>query len=110
MFEQYNVELIDKSYDGILGLTFSHKTSDYSFVLFSCYLPPENSTWGRDAVAFYSQTLSILYLHGEVDNVFICGDLNSSIGRRNDTISELDNVKAREIIDDTVKSTWPLSD
>ncbi len=51
----YGVKVVDKSYEGVIGVQLQHKHLEVSIVVFSCYLPPENSPWGRDSVGFYSQ-------------------------------------------------------
>lgn len=39
--KNYKVDILDNSFDGILGVKFTNKISDYIFVVFSCYLPFE---------------------------------------------------------------------
>ena len=39
----YNIEVVAKRIDGILGLKFIYKLCPFSFVLHCCYLPPEGS-------------------------------------------------------------------
>ncbi len=62
-------------------------------------MPPEQSTWGRDTVSFYEHIFSLLYEFPDVDTTYICGDFNSSIGNKQDVISEIDNVCERKAID-----------
>ena len=62
--DTYNISVIDKTVDGILGVKFVHKETDSDFVVFSCYLPPENSTRGRDAQTFFAHLLAQMYLLG----------------------------------------------
>ena len=57
IISQLNVSVLDKSYDGILGISLISKETDYSIVIFSTSLPPETSTWGRDATGFYAHLL-----------------------------------------------------
>ena len=78
------------------------KQTDFSFVVISGYLPPENSVWGRDSQEFFSHALSLVYIYNECDAVFLCGDLNSRIGSLDDT-SDFDdiNIPCRKIIDKT---------
>lgn len=61
IFETYEVTVVDQSYDGILGVTFKNKQSGFELVVFTCYLPPENSPWGRDASRFYTRLLTQIY-------------------------------------------------
>ena len=91
--------MIDKSIDGILGIDLRHRQTDLCFVVFSCYLPPENSPWGRDAETFFSHILAQIYLHCDMDAIFLLGDFNSRIGHLNDFNFEFDNVCERTTID-----------
>jgi hypothetical protein len=43
----YIVSIMDKSFEGILDVMFSYRSSEYEFVVFSCYLAHENSTRGH---------------------------------------------------------------
>ena len=47
LLKSYNVEVVDKSFDGVLGVRFVSKLTKYSFVVYSCYLPPDNSSWAE---------------------------------------------------------------
>ena len=100
LYNSFDISIVDRSYDGILGVKFAHKVSKYEFIVFSCYLPPQNSTWGRDAVSFYSHLLSQIYVNSDCD-VIISGDLNSRIGSLQDTVPEIDNVINRIVLDKT---------
>lgn len=95
----YQIEMIDTAIEGIIGLCFEHRESYYCFVVFSCYLPPEQSKWGRDASSFYSHLLSQVYLYTEADAIYICGDLNSGIGRLDDYINDVDDIPSRVALD-----------
>ena len=48
LYDIFNINLIDNSYDGILGIQLKHKLSNINVVIFSCYLPPEYSKYGRN--------------------------------------------------------------
>ena len=49
----YHIHVVDKSVDGLLGVLFEHKSLKYNFVVLCCYLPPEDSPWGRDDVGLF---------------------------------------------------------
>lgn len=102
MFDEFEIKVIDKSVEGILGLQFTCKYSDYTFVVFTSYLPPENSVWGRDASGFFAHILAQVYLCSTCDDLYICGDLNSRIGNLQDCDAELDDIPTRQNIDDTI--------
>ena len=91
--------MIDKNYDGILGVLFEHKVTDYQFIIFSCYLPPEDSPWGQDSDMFFGHLLGEIYANNYVDNYFICGDLNGRIGNMRDYTPDVDNLPTRINID-----------
>jgi hypothetical protein len=63
LYEEWEISVIEKSLDGILGVKFVHKNTYYDFKVFSCYLPPENSTRGRDDQKFYAHLLSQIYIN-----------------------------------------------
>ena len=78
VLERYSVFIVDKTFDGIFCLRFVHKESQYSFILISCYLSPESSTWGRNADLYFGHLLALLYtVTDTVDSIYICGDFNS---------------------------------
>ena len=54
-FKNYVVSVVDKDYEGILGIKLCNKHSDYTCIVYSCYLPPETSPWGRDGVSFFDK-------------------------------------------------------
>lgn len=99
--EQYNIEVIDRSFDGILGLRFEHRSTCVDFIVFSCYLPPENSTRGRDAHSLFAHLLTQVYAHCECDDMFIGADFNARIGSMSDNILDCDTIPSREILDNT---------
>ena len=102
LYEIYNISIIDNSYEGILGILFKDKVSEYCFTVFCCYLPPENSPHGRDSNAFFTHLLSMRYLHSYVDSFFILGDFNSRVSDKKDSISAIDPVIDRNTIDFTL--------
>ena len=102
MSEQYNVSVIDKSYDGILGLKFEHMDNDSNFIVYACYLPPENSTRGRDAQSFYSHLLAQIYINNDCDSIYVAADFNSRIGSISDIMTDIDEISNRISVDKTV--------
>ena len=77
---EYDINIIDKSFEGILCLKFTDKMSDYSFIFMSIYLPPENSMYGRDPHPFYNHLLGLLYSNEDIDAVYLAGDVNGRVG------------------------------
>ncbi|WAR23590.1 hypothetical protein MAR_037259, partial [Mya arenaria] len=79
--DAYEVCKVDKVYEGILALKITHRETESDLVIFSCYLPPENSVWGRDGQSFFAHLLSLIYTHGDCDYMFIGADFNARIDR-----------------------------
>ena len=72
--------------------------TDYEFVYITCYLPPENSVWGRDSERFFAVLLHIIY-SSETENIIIAGDFNSRVGNLSDRIEDVDSIPLRNSID-----------
>ena len=102
VFNVYNVTVEDKSYEGILAVKFTHKESGRNFVIFSCYLPPENSARGRDSSSFFVHLLLLIYLYSECDSLYVTGDFNARIGSLSDLQEECDSINERTALDKTV--------
>ena len=85
----------------MLVAKFTHKHSDYNFVVFSCYLPPERSNWGRDAQGYFAHILAQVYLFSDSDAIFISGDRNAGIGSLSDTSGDFDLIPDRLGIEKT---------
>ena len=94
MYDQYTINVIDKSFDGILGIKLTHKITKYNIVIFSCYLPPDNSPWAEPYL-FFEHLLYQLYLHKQEDA--LC-DFNARLGNKID-ISNFDKIPKRKPID-----------
>lgn len=101
LYKLYNVKVIDHAYEGIIGVQFANKFSDFKLIVYSMYLPPENSPWGRDATSFFSHLLTQVYLHCETDAIFLCGDLNSRIGSIQENNDCFDNIPHQKSIEKT---------
>ena len=95
----FDVHIVDKEIDGLLGILLTEKLSEAQILLFTGYLPPENSKWGRNPEIFYGHLLSKIYFYSTVDMVVICGDLNARIGQLKDCIADIDNIPNRVVID-----------
>ena len=52
IFENFDIELSDDNFEGILAVTFINKYTDYKFAFITAYLPPENSIYGRNPIIF----------------------------------------------------------
>ena len=94
----FSFEVIDKCYEGIMSLLIKH-VNGFVTTLIGCYLPPENSVWGRNATGFFAHLITLLYQSINSDMVLLCGDFNSRISDKLDYIPEVDNVPFRKSID-----------
>lgn len=54
LLQENSCNVVDKSFDGILGLLLEHIVSKYKCYSYCCYSCPENILWGRDSTAFYA--------------------------------------------------------
>ncbi len=52
LFNKYDINIIDKSIQGILGLLFKNKSSGFSFIVFNCYLRQISSPYGKTDTQF----------------------------------------------------------
>ena len=71
IFEDYEVIVLDKEYDGICVLKLTNKYTNYTILIFGLYLPPENSPWGRDGLSFFAHVLSCIYQYTDVDAIYV---------------------------------------
>ena len=100
----YDINILNKQHDGILAVEFRDKYTDFSVVLITCYLSPENSVWGRNASSFFVNLLSLVYTCSFADIIIICGDFNARIGCTLDFIPDIDNVNERLVLDHSKNS------
>ncbi|XP_060556851.1 uncharacterized protein LOC132717406 [Ruditapes philippinarum] len=100
--ETYEISIVDKSYDGILALKFDNHDIDTSVIVFSCYLPPENSVWGRDSQSFFAHLLALIYTYENCDFMFIGADFNARIGSLSDVLEDCDSIPPRVVLDKKV--------
>ncbi len=45
LFDKFRVQVCESGYDGIIAVNMCHKITDYTILVFSVYLPPENSPY-----------------------------------------------------------------
>ena len=97
--QAYNIKVIDKCVDGIMGMYFQDNYSNYSFAIFSCYLPPEpEGSPYANANNFLNHLSSQLYIFNDADVIII---FNRRIGKMSDVI-ECDDLPDRKYIDEVV--------
>ena len=101
LFRDYIVKVIDKS-EGVQGLKVKHNKSEFTLLVYSCYLLPENSPDGKGCSGIYAHMLSEIYAHDEVNGIMFCGDFNSRVGDLKDYIVDIDLILERKSTDKTV--------
>ena len=69
--------------------------------MFSCYLPPERSNWGRDAQGFFVHILAQIHLFSDSDAIFVSRELIARIGSLSDTCRNFDFIADKEDLDKT---------
>ncbi|CAC5387862.1 unnamed protein product [Mytilus coruscus] len=99
LLKYFNVSKIDNTFEGILGVKFENWSKDSEFILYSCYLPPENFSIGRDAQSFLAHLLTQIYMHSDCENILLVGDFNARIGSLSETLNQIDNIPKRITID-----------
>ena len=99
LYKRFHIEKVDDSYEGILAVSFTDICTDYSFVLFTLYLPREDSFHGRDSAKLYSNLMTLVYQCVDFDALYFAGDVNGRIGDKLDFIEEVDPVPHQVSID-----------
>lgn len=61
LLHDFNVSILDTSVEGIMWITFTSKSSDTSFRMCVCYLPPDGSSRYIDPGNYYNELLSQIY-------------------------------------------------
>ena len=75
-----------------------------SIIIFVCYIPPDNSPYGKDVDGVFSHLTAQLHLASDADLIFICGDMNARVGEQNDLLTDQIEdicIPKRKIIDFT---------
>jgi len=80
-------------------LSVPQKISHFSINLVTCYLPPENTGWGRDCTNVYAHLTTLLYMCTTVDLIMFSGDFISRIGDFHDCIDDVNEILNRSILD-----------
>ena len=94
LIDVYGAEIVDKQFDGI-ALKLVHNDPETEFLIISCYLPPEHSTRGRHAQSFFAHLLSLTYMYGDCDYMYIAGDFNVRLGTLSDVLDQCDVIPIR---------------
>ena len=100
IMKTHTVTTLDDSYDGILWIKLSHKTTAQVFTVCVCYLPPCESSRSQPT-AFFDHLLSLMYQYQNLGPYFIVGDFNSRCANDLDYIAGVDTVPERHVVDYT---------
>ena len=95
---------VDRSLDDVVFVKLTSKQDNTSLTVCVCYLPPEHSSRHMDVDSFFSDLMKKVYEYQNDDHLVICGDFNARIGCESDYIEGVDDVKPREVIDETLNS------
>lgn len=108
LLSDYSFNVIDKSFEGIIALECKHLATNFTMILIGVYLPPENTTWGRESAQFFAHLVMLSYQFTYADLLFICGDMNARISDKPDYIPEVDDMSKRQNIDQSNNSHGDL--
>ena len=86
------MRIVDQSYEGIVGILLSHKSTDLHIAIFCCYLPPENSPWGSGDMGFFGHLL------GQI--VLVRDDVNGKTGNLQEYLHDTDSISERTYLDE----------
>ena len=104
--ENKSLEITSRTIDGILGITIHDLVDNTKLIVYSVYMPPENSVKGRNCDEILGHLLGELYKHSN-EHVIILGDFNAKTGMLQDINLEKGphmNIKDRTGYDTTVNS------
>ncbi len=106
VLSDYVFNVVDKSYDGIMVIDLTHKIIGTKLLFASCYLPPENSPYGRNVTGFLNHLSSICYSQSSMyDRIYFCGDINARIGELLDYTPDIDRDLPKRSCIDTIENS-----
>ena len=95
----YNIQVLDKSREGIFWMNFKHILNGICFNLCVCYLPPEGSSGYVNVDECFDNLLTKKYQYQGMGQYYICGDFNSRLGDLVEYIEGVDEVPPKDILD-----------
>ncbi len=105
VFNDYAFSIVEKIFEGIFLIELIHKAIGTKLLFATCYLPPENSPYGRNATAFFNHISLICYsLSSEYDHMYFLGDFNARIGESIDYTPDIDIELPKRISIDTIEN------
>ena len=101
----FEISVLDRSADGILGIQLEDRFTERIYVIFACYLPPDSSPYGKDSDNFFAHLTSKIFTKSYADLILDRGDLNARVGNKNDINTNLSNdtfdIPPRKYLDST---------
>ena len=95
----FNIQVLDKSREGIFWMNFKHILNGICFNLCVCYLPPEGSSGYVNVDECFDNLLTKKYQYQGMGQYYICGDFNSRLGDLVEYIEGVDEVPPKDILD-----------
>ncbi|CAG2217548.1 unnamed protein product [Mytilus edulis] len=97
---EFDITIADNDTEGILWIKLENKTNANN-VLYVCvvYLPPENSTRAVNVHEFFDNLMTKVYTVPQGNPFYICGDWNSRCSDFVDSITGIDNLPDRHVVD-----------
>ncbi len=102
LYLKYNICSMDDNVEGILGVKFVNKETEYNFVIFACYIAPHDSPYRKDVTEILGHLIAQMYLINDSDQIYLCGDYNGRIGNMTDVVHEIDSLPKRKHLDKIV--------
>ena len=96
----FEVTYVDKSMEGIISMRLQDKVTKFNIFIMNGYLPPENSPHSCNSTDFFAYMLTQLYLNYDADFIMVCGDFNCRTGKMQDTLTDVDCIQPRDILDE----------
>ena len=97
ILNEFDVNILDDSVEGILWLSFVHKHDSFCFLSCVCYLVPANSSYSVNASDYFDNLLFHISQYQEMGTFYICGDFNARCGDMSDFIEGVDCLPERNV-------------
>ena len=101
VYKDYHINGVDHEFNSIIALSVKDKISKFNILLVGTYVPPETSVYGDDLDRVFQEMLSLMYenANSNADSIFVMGDFNTRVSRKNDVIDEIDDIPERILLD-----------
>ena len=104
VLSKYRIEELVLEHDRLMLMVLQNKCSEFRIAVAIGYLPPDNLWYGTEADSFFEILTQLIYTFGECDQVYIAGDFNARIGKKQDFIEDVDKMTQMFSIDKTKNS------